>query len=165
MDEQSANSGENPLDDFASKLGDALHSQAVDMNDVSANHVEGGQIHINSSAARTIRGHAVYLDGSATGFVKSDAADIDDSVVGVIVSNQVSADEVRSASVVAQDVNASTISTLLLLSGRVDGKVRAVLTPFTALAFGVGVGLSILIVKGILSRLWPFRRKKRNRVS
>jgi hypothetical protein len=55
---------------------------------------------------------------------------------------------VVSASVKAQE---STIG--LLLAGRVEGDVKAMLTPMAALAFGAGVGVTITLLQQVIRRV------------
>lgn len=161
MNDDRPDSGENPLDDFASHLSDSLDSKAVNVNDASADRVEGGQVHMDGSIARRVYGRAVHMDGSAAGFLRADVVDIDDSVVGLLAGKQTSAQDVNSFGFIAQKAEARNISSFIFLAGRVEGKVRAVFTPASALAFGAGFGLVFLVTRKILSRLWPFKRRKR----
>lgn len=162
MDENGSDSNENPLDELASQLSNALDSNSVSVNDFSADNIEGGQIQMDSSVARTVQGQAVHMEESAVGLLKADVVDISDGMVGFLNAREVSGESVSTIGLVAQDVQADDIFSVILLAGRVDGKVRAVFTPVTALAMGVGLGFAFFITKRILGRIWPFRRRQKN---
>jgi len=160
MNDRPDNQSENPLEDYAAEMSEALDSNPVELNETSAGHVEGGQVWMKNSAARSVQASALHLEESAAAFVSAGSVDAHDSAIGVAVSKEASLVDLNNSIMVAQHVEAQNVRTFALLAGRVDGEVRTVFTPATALAAGAGFAVSLWLVRQLLSWLNPFRRRR-----
>lgn len=158
MGKSSKNPEENPLHEFASEMSSTLGSQPVELRDSSADKVEGGQVWMKNSSARSIQANAVHLEQSATASVRTDSLDAHDSAIAVAVADDITLTESSSSVLAAQDMKATDVRTVFLVAGRVEGEVTTLLTPLTALLSGIGVGLTLYLLRRLIAPL-PFMRK------
>lgn len=152
MTERPSNSEENPLDDWATELSEMLDSAPINLNEKTTDSVQGGQVHMQQSSARTIDAHALRMEESAVGFVKAQSVDVDDSIVGMAVASEMSLQNVNSSILAAGDVDATEIRTVALFAQHVNGDVKTVVTPLTAILIGAGFGLAMFVLKRIAGR-------------
>ena len=151
---------ENPLEDYAAEMSEALDGAPVELNETSAKHVEGGQVWMKNSAARSVEARALHLEESAAAFVNASSVDAHNGAIAVAVSQESKLVDVTSSVLVAQHVEAQDVHTIALIAGRVDGEVKAFFTPMTALAAGAGFAFALLFIRQVLSRLNPFARNR-----
>lgn len=159
MAKQPNEQSENPLEDLAAELSESLPSQSVEVKNSSVDLVEGGQVHMLQSAARSVQASALSMEESAAGFVRAGSVDANDGAVGVLLAADAQLDDVTASLVAAKQVSANDVRAFAVLAGKVDGDVKSVLTPATALAAGAGFALTLLVFRGLVSRLFSRRQK------
>lgn len=160
MNDRPDNQSENPLEDYAAEMSEALDGAPVELNETSAGHVEGGQVWMKNSAARSVQASALHLEESAAAFVSADSVDAHDSAIAVAVTKEAKLADLTNSIMVAQHVEAQNMRTFALFAGRVDGEVKTVLTPVTALAAGAGFAVALWLIRQLFSRLNPFGRRR-----
>ena len=79
------------------------------------------------------------------------------------LAQEMKLDQTHPPLVVAGRVQAQNIQTVVLLAGRVEGNVKAVFTPMTALAAGAGFALAFAAIKGIVTTVVRSSQAKRAR--
>jgi hypothetical protein len=68
--------------------------------------------------------------------------------------------EANTALLFAGHVQAKESRAFALIAGHLEGNVKAVFTPLTALAAGAGFGLALSLAKHLLARLLPPKSRK-----
>ncbi len=147
MAEQPHEQNNNPLDDLADDLSTSYNARNVDIHNASVGEVRGGRISMSKSAARVINANALDADDSAAFLVRADSLEMRDCAVGSVSCRSADLQKTTSSVVVASDVKVSEATIGLLLAGRVEGNVKAVLTPSGALALGAGLGLTLTLLQ------------------
>lgn len=153
MDEHLYNSYDNPLEAVADELSRSLNSTSVDLNETSTGIVEAGQVTMRHSAARSVRANALHMEESAAALVSVQSVDAHESALGAVVARDAVLEDVTTPLIVAQNVRADEVQTFALIAAHVEGNVRALLTPLTAVAMGVGFAATLLLGKALLPKL------------
>ncbi len=159
-DQPNKGQSDNPLEDYAAEMSEALDGAPVELNETSAKHVEGGQVWMKNSAARSVQARALHLEESAAAFVNATSVDAHNGAIAVAVSQESKLVDVANSILVARHVETQNGRAAVLIAGRVDGEVKTLFTPMTALAAGAGFALTLLFVRQVLSRLNPFNRNR-----
>ncbi len=153
-DEQS----ENPLEDFAAALSDAIPGKSVEIKNSSVDLVEGGQVKMQQSAARSVQASALNMEESAAGFVRAGSVDAEDSAIGFVMAADANLNDVTTSLVAAKRVSARNIRAFAIFAAELDGDAKSVLTPVTALAAGAGFALTLFILRNMVSAVFTRRR-------
>jgi hypothetical protein len=153
MSEQPYNPESNPLDDFADALSGEWKGAPVEMNETTATRVEGGQVWMKQSAARSVQASALRLEESAAAFVQAGVVEAHESALGVAVAREMKLEKVNSPLLVAQRVEAKELQTAVLIAGQVQGNVKTLLTPLTALAAGAGFAITLLAFRSLVTNV------------
>jgi hypothetical protein len=143
----------NPLDDLADDLSVAGVAKNVDVHNASVDKVQGGRVSMAKSAARLIEASAMDMADSAAVFVRADSLEMRDCATVAVVSKKATLQESNASVMVSASVKAQDSMIGLLVAGRVEGNVKAVLTPLAALAFGAGVGVTMTLLQEIIRRM------------
>ncbi|MCB0185964.1 MAG: hypothetical protein KDE31_16960, partial [Caldilineaceae bacterium] len=85
--------------------------------------------------------------------VRTSSLTAHESAIGAIVARDAVMEDVTTPMLVAQNIRANDVQTVALLAGHVEGNVRALLTPLTALAMGVGFASTLLLAKALLPKV------------
>lgn len=157
MPEQPHEPNNNPLDDLADNLSNGYNARNVDVHNASVGEVRGGRISITNSAARAIHANALDADNSAAVFVQADSLEMRDCAVVAAACSHANLEKTTATFLVTSDAQVKDATVGVLLAGRVEGNVKAVLTPLNALAVGAGIGLTFTLLQQIIGRL---RRSK-----
>jgi hypothetical protein len=110
-----------------------------------------------------VHASALHLEESAAGFVRAGVIDAHESSIGVAVAQEMKLDQTHPPIVMAGRIQAPNVQTVVLLAGRVEGNVKAVFTPMTALAAGAGFALVFAAIKGIAATVMRSSQAKRAR--
>ncbi|CAN5681521.1 hypothetical protein BH10CHL1_BH10CHL1_36040 [soil metagenome] len=153
MTEQPHNPDGNPLDDFADEFSGGWKGAPVEMNESATTRVEGGQVWMKQSAARSVQASALHLEESAAGVIQAGVVDARKSNIGVVIAREVKLERVNTPLLVAATVEAKELQTIALIAGRVQGNVKTVFTPLTALAAGAGFALTLLAFKNLVANI------------
>jgi len=153
MGEQSPRAEGNPLDDLADEISEVQQESPVELNETMANNVTGGQVTLKQSAARSVRASAAHLQASAAGFVRAGVVDAHESGFGIAIAREMKLEGVNAPLLIAGGIKARKLQTVILLAGRVEGSVKTVLTPLTAMAAGAGFALTLLAIKTVATAL------------
>ncbi len=157
MPEQPHEQNNNPLDDLADNLSNGYNARSVAVHNASVAEVRGGRISMTNSAARTIHANALDADNSAAVFVQADSMEMRDCAAVAVACNSANLEKTTATFLLASNAQIKDATVGVLLAGRIDGNVKAVLTPLSALAMGAGIGLTFTILQQIIGRL---RRSK-----
>ncbi len=152
---------ENPLENLAEEISQAMQGTTVEVAQTFKDHVEGGQVHMSDSAARSVTASALRMEDAAAVIVRSGSVDATDSLIGMATAEVVNLHDSNAVVMAAERVEAkSGVQAFILLAQRVEGPVTAVLTPLTALAVGAGIAFGLVAFRGIFSRVFrrPLRR-------
>jgi hypothetical protein len=144
---------ENPLDTLAATAAAGARPAPVMMQGSSAQRVEAGQVHLQGSAAGVIRSQAARIEESAVALALAGAVDAQDSAFGLLVAREATLRESGAPLLVAGTLHTDKAQALVVAAGRVDGDVQAVFTWQSALALGVGLGMTL-----VGAALWWSRR-------
>ncbi len=153
MTEQPQSPDGNPLDDFADEFSGAWKGAPVEMNEAATTRVEGGQVWMKQSAARSVQASALHLEESAAGAVQASVVDARKSSIGIAIAREMKLEHVNTPFVVAMTVEAKELQTVALIAGRVQGNVKTVFTPLTALAAGAGFAMTLLAFKSLVANI------------
>jgi hypothetical protein len=153
MSEPSHKKNSNPLDDLADDLSATLHGKNVDIHNTSVGTVEGGRVSMAKSAARVVRASAMNMDDSAAMLIQASSLEMESSASVAVFSKEATLNDANASFVGASSVTVQNATVGLLIAGRVEGNVKAVLTPLGALAFGAGVGIAMTVLKEVFYRL------------
>lgn len=145
-------SGGNSLEDAAADLSTDMDHEREDVTDSSVSSVRGGQVSMSNSAARTVHAQAVNMTESVAGLVRTKSLDVQDCGIGLAVSKESTVAGSGIGLLASSRVKAKELQTVLLVAGRIDGDVKALFTPLTALALGAGFGLITLIAGSLAKR-------------
>ena len=151
MSKHSSNSDNNPLDEFAAKLSRQLNSEPVEFNESTTDHVEGGQIWMKNSAARSIEASAVHLEESAAALVHAHTVDVHKGVIGGVAAHDATLTRTTNTLLLAKHVEAQEVQAGVIFALRLEGNVKATLTPLTAFAAGAGLAAAVFILKRIIA--------------
>jgi hypothetical protein len=143
----------NPLDDLADDLSTSTVAKNVDVHNASVDKIQGGRISMTKSAARRIEASALDMSDSAAVMVRADSLEMHDCATVAVVSKKATLQESNTSVVVSSSVKAQDSTIGLLVAGRVEGNVKAVLTPLAALAFGAGVGVTMTLLQVVIRRV------------
>jgi hypothetical protein len=157
MPEQPHEQNNNPLDDLADNLSSEYRARNVDVHNASVGEVRGGRISMTNSASRVIHANALDADNSAAVFVHADSLEMRECAAVAVACNSANLEKTTATLVLASEARVADATIGLLLAGRVEGNVKAVLTPLSALALGAGIGLTFTVLQQIIGRL---RRSK-----
>jgi hypothetical protein len=143
----------NPLDELANDLSNAVVAKNVDVHNASVDKIQGGRVSMAKSAARLIEASAMDMADSAAVIVRADSLEMRDCAAVAVISKKATLQESNASVLVSASVKAEESTIGLLVAGRVEGNVKAVLTPLAALAFGAGVGVTMTLLKEIIRRV------------
>lgn len=159
VSDQPNGNGENPLEDLAARLSKSLGGKPVQMRNDSAERVEGGQVTMQQSAAKQVQASALQMEESAAGLVRAGSVDAHESALGAVVTETAHLHESNAAVLVGQTIQADSVRSVLVVAARVDGSVKPVLTPLSALAAGAGFAATLLLVGRLFGALRRGRRR------
>jgi hypothetical protein len=143
---------------LASELlyADAGNIQAtnVTMEHSGADSITAERVTVDHSDVRSLDANSVQLVNSGAIKVQAERAVVQNG--GVVL---LQADEVRMVNSKAVVVSAGRISTegnvqTVVHFGPVEGEIRTVFTPQSAIGFGAGVGFVLLILGGLFRRIF-----------
>lgn len=157
MDKRPHDPDENPLDRIANELSDGLQGQPIELNETNTNRVEGGQVWMKQSAARTVQASAVHLENSAAGLVRTGSLDAVDSALGPVITHEARLQDVALPLLVGRHITAKEVRAVGVFAGNIQGEVKTIFTPVTALLAGAGFALTFFGLLQLLSQ----NRKKR----
>jgi hypothetical protein len=152
MKEKPLPSHDNPSDELAAQLDEIL--SAGTNSDAKTGGDEGivaGHVTMQQSTARTVRASAVAMDDSAVGFIRTGAVEAQKSVIGWMLAREAQLKDVSASVVAANHLQAKEVTAFAVLAGRIDGQVKATLTPQAAFAAGAGFAAVILLVGRLLT--------------
>ena len=147
-------SNTNPLEEAAENLSAELEGKSVSVKDSAVGGVQGGHVSMNDSASRSVKAKALSMSDSAAGFVATKSLDMRDSAIGFAASEETTVETGSIGFLVSGQVKAKEICSWVVFAGKVEGDVKTTLTPMSALAAGFGLGLALLLARGL------FKRKK-----
>ena len=153
MHEHNKQPGQNPLEDLADELSQALGDNQRELEETSAAQVQAGQVRMRDSAARTINAHALHSEDSALGFIRANMVEVSKSALGITVAQEAHLDESTNTVIIAKTANVKNSTSVLLIAGRIEGDVKSILTPVSALAIGAGIGVMVYLLKNIFSKI------------
>lgn len=153
MPDDAKKRSENPLEDAAAEMSEGLRGQTVEVTDSSEDRVQGGQIHMKDSAARLVEASALHMEDCAAGTVRGGSLEISDSAMGLVYGRDVHLQGGTASVVIGKQVQAEQARTVLLVAGKSEGNIRAMLTPLTAAAFGAGFGVVWFVLQTLAQRL------------
>jgi hypothetical protein len=162
MTNQSFDEDRNPLEDFAAEMSEGLESTPVTITETSVNAVKGGQVTLHQSTARSVEASALHLDESGAVFARAGTIDVDHGAIGVALANQLSLQDTTASVAAARELKADSLRTVIILTTRVDGDVKTVFTPVTALAAGFGFAAGLWAMRRLATVLDPIGRRRRN---
>lgn len=145
----------NPLEDVAAAASDGLQGKTVSLTGSAARRVDAGQVKMHASSAGSVKAHAVHLENSAAALVNAGALDAHNSAIVLTLGSEVHLTQSGTPVVVAGKVEAKEVRTVLLAAGKVQGKVKAVFTIWSALAAGFGLGAALIGLGKIFSSRTP----------
>ncbi len=138
---------ENPLEEWAAEASESLSGGETRMRESSADHVSGGQVSMFQSAARRVETSALHMEESAAALVRAGSVEADDSSIALATARRLTVSESNASILVGQEVQAEDVRVGLLLAARVEGSVRTLFSPRTALAFGMGIGAGFALLR------------------
>lgn len=153
MSEQPNNPDSNPLDDLADELSGSWKGAPVEMNEAAATHVEGGQVWMKQSAARSVQASALRMEESAAAFAQAGVVEAHESALGAAIAREMKLEKVNTPLLIAQRVEAKELQTVALIAGQVQGNVKTLLTPLTALAAGAGFAITLLAFRSLATNM------------
>jgi hypothetical protein len=162
MTNQPHDQDRNPLEDFAAEMSEGLGSTPVSVTETNVNSVTGGQVTLRQSAARSVHASALHLDESGAVLARAGTIDVQYGAVGVAVAKQISLQDTTASVVAARQVEADSLRTAIILTTRVNGDVKTVFTPVTALAAGFGFAAGLWALRRVATALNPLARRRRN---
>ena len=164
MSDQPNEQNENPLDDLADELSEALTGQQVEINESSVGQVDGGHVQMRQSAARSVQASALSLDESAVGLARAKAIDVRDSTMAMAIADQAALHDVTVSVVAARRIDAQQVRAFAVFTPDLRGDVEAILTPITALIAGAGFAVTMFLLKNVLAGLGSliFRRRRQS---
>jgi hypothetical protein len=157
MNKRSRDSDENPLNHLADELSSGLQGKPIELTETNSDRVEGGQVWMKQSAARTVQASAVHLENSAAGLVRTGSLDAVDSMVGPVMTHEARLQDVATPLLVGRNITAKEVRAVGIFAGNIQGDVKTIFTPVTALLAGAGFALTFF---GLL-QLASQKRKKR----
>ena len=111
--------------------------------------VSGDNVGVEHSAVQSIDAERVEMHGAAARNVRSETMDMESSAVFATRASDVQMRDCAAAVVIADRVTQHASPTMFLFARRVEGDIKAVFTPASAFAFGVGGVLGIWIIRRI----------------
>jgi hypothetical protein len=87
--------------------------------------------------------------------------DASNSAIGLAVTKQLSLRNTTSSVLVAQEVEADSLRSVVILTPKVNGNVKTVFTPVTALAAGAGFAAGLWVLRRLAAGLNPVARRRR----
>ncbi len=152
MNEQSLPPHDNPSDELAAELDEIL-SKGADKGamDHDSAGVIAGHVTMEQSSARTVRANAVAMEDSAAGFVRTGAVEAHDSVVGWMLARDAVLEDVTSSIIAANHIQAKEVKAFAVIAGRINGQIKATITPGAAFAAGAGFAAVMLVMGRLLS--------------
>lgn len=152
MKEQPLSPHDNSFDDLSAELDEIL-SRETDKSakNQDSEGVIAGHVTMQQSTARTVRANAVAIDDSAVGFIRAGAVEAHESVVGWMAAREAELDNVSSSLIVASHLQAKEVTAFAVMAGRIDGQVKATITPWVAFAAGAGFAAVTLLMGRLLS--------------
>jgi hypothetical protein len=142
----------NPLEEAAADLSADLERKHVDVKDSAVSSVQGGHVSMTESAARSVDAQAVNMTDSAAGFVQTKSLDMRDAPIGFAVSKEATIHSGDVGVLVSGRVKAKELCTWLVVAGKVEGDVKTLLSPLSALAMGAGFGLVVMVLRKLATR-------------
>lgn len=149
----------NPLEDFAEDMSQHIRGERVEVKNASVQELTGGRVSMHNSAARTVKASALDAEDTALAFVQADSLEAQESAIGLVMAREATLKEGNATFVMAETCRAEKAQIGLLLAARVEGPVKAVMTPLTGFAFGAGLGVILTLARLL------FRRKQREQTS
>ena len=141
-------SDHNPLEEAAADL----QQDRVDVQNSSARTVQGGHVSMTNSATRSVNAQALNMTNSAASFVRAKSLDMRESGAFIAVSQDATVHDGAVTVLASCEVQAKELRTGLLVASKVEGNVKTILTPLTALAIGAGFGLATLLLRSLSGR-------------
>jgi cytoskeletal protein CcmA (bactofilin family) len=153
-----------------SAAGDVT-AEIAELRLAAAQNVQGQQVTVRQGLVLQGRAEQLRMTQSALAFAETQAASLHTSSVGAVMSSgevkldqsfsrvvitrgDVTMDQSGGGVVVARNVIAShNTSTILLLTGRVNGNVNAVFGPAASAAFGAALALGLALLWWLKRRL------------
>ncbi|MDI9548774.1 MAG: hypothetical protein QM346_14385, partial [Chloroflexota bacterium] len=160
MADERKDQDENPLENLAEEISQAMQGTTVEVAQTFKDSVEGGQVHMADSAARSVSASALRMEDAAAGIVHSGSVDATESLICVATAEVMNLHDTNVILMAADRVEAKDgVRAFVLFAQRVEGPVNAVLTPLAALAAGAGLALGVVAFRRFFS--WVFRRPLR----
>jgi hypothetical protein len=103
-----------------------------------------------------VQASALQMAESAAAFVRTGSLDAAESALGVVIAREATVKETTVPLLVAGQVKADQVRAVAVMAGRIDGTVKAVFTPVTAVLAGASFALTLFA----LAQLAPKKRKR-----
>jgi hypothetical protein len=116
-------------------------------NAISA--VSGDNVGVDHSAVKSIDAERVEMHGAAARNVQTETMEVESSAVFMTRANDVQMRDCASVVVVGDRVTQHESPTIFLFARRVEGDIKAVFTPASAFALGLGGVLGIWIIRRV----------------
>jgi hypothetical protein len=136
----------------------SVNADVVDMHQSGAGQVNAQQVSVQQAFVGSADATTLAVNQGAVALGRAEDISVIGGAVGVSVSGTASLQDSQVAILAAQEVKTGPVSTILLVSGKVEGPVETMFDTRQTLLFGVVTGLTAGLVMA-LKRL-IFRSRK-----
>lgn len=117
--------------------------------------INADSVKMTSAGAREVKSRDFVATSSAVQYVTAEKAAFSNSVVGAVRGDDVQIDHSVSFAVQAKVVKAQELHAVVVNAGEIQGNVQTMFDKESALAFGLGVGIVLIVwrfLKAIFGR-------------
>lgn len=130
----------------------AIDADRVEMRNSAAQSVDADAIEMHNSAAQVVEADTLRMVNSAAAFARTETLAAEQSNLGLLRAADATIADSSVFALAADHIQAANLRAVWLVARQVEGDVKAVLTPASALALGTGLGAAIALVSLLTNR-------------